>query len=68
MILNLRQKRNIVGILLIAMLFSTVSGFLYPNNKQVKAESDTTEKKHIMRKARICCGHLAAMEHWKGIA
>lgn len=45
MILNLRQKRNIVGILLIAMLFSTVSGFLYPNNKQVKAESDTTEKK-----------------------
>ena len=45
MILNLRQKRNIVGILLIALLFSTVSGFLYPNNKQVKAESDTTEKK-----------------------
>lgn len=45
MILNLRQKRNIVGILLIAMLFSTVSGFLYPNNKQVKAESDATEKK-----------------------
>ncbi len=44
MILNLRQKRNIVGILLFAMLFSTVSGFLYPNNKQVKAESDTTEK------------------------
>lgn len=44
MILNLRQKRNIVGILLLAMLFSTVSGFLYPNNKQVKAESDTTEK------------------------
>ena len=45
MILNLRQKRNIVGILLIALLFSTVSGFLYPNNKQVKAESDATEKK-----------------------
>lgn len=44
MILNLRQKRNIVGILLFAMLFSTVSGFLYPNNKQVKAESNTTEK------------------------
>ena len=67
MILNLRQKRNIVGILLIAMLFSTVSGFLYPNNKQVKAESDTTEKKTYYEESTDCCGHLAAMEHWKGI-